>query len=146
MAAPAKPDPKKPAPAGKNSPVDDQPEVEQVLFQGPLFGREANMKANAKLVQAALVPVKQMISDALNRRAHTILMEPREGRISIRFVIDGVPYPAAAVPGQKGVAMQEETSFPYADYYLMKAMLSAPRLGPTWRWGRGAVALDVVRR
>jgi type IV pilus assembly protein PilB len=32
-------------------------------------------------------------------------MEPREGRVSIRFVIDGIPFPAAAVPGQKGVAM-----------------------------------------
>ena len=39
---------------------------------------------------------------ALSRRAHTLLMEPREGRLSIRFVIDGMPYPAAAVPGQKG--------------------------------------------
>lgn len=109
MAGPAKPDPKKSAPAGKNAPADEQPEVEQVLFQGPLFGRESNMKANAKLVQAALVPVKQMISDALSRRAHTILLEPREGRVSIRFVIDGVPYPAAAVPGQKGLAMVQMT-------------------------------------
>lgn len=106
MAGPPKPDPKK-ADAGKNTAEgsQEQPDVEQVLFQGPLFGREANLKANAKLVQAALVPVKQMISDALARRAHTLLLEPREGRLSIRFVIDGMPYPAAAVPGQKGVAM-----------------------------------------
>lgn len=106
MAGPAKPDPKK-ADAGKKPAegTEEPPDVEQVLFQGPLFGREANLKANAKLVQAALVPVKQMMSDALGRRAHTVLMEPREGRLSIRFVIDGAPYPAAAVPGQKGVAM-----------------------------------------
>jgi type IV pilus assembly protein PilB len=106
MAGPPKPDPKK-ADAGKKPAADaaEQEDVEQVLFQGPLFGRESNLKANAKLVQAALVPVKQMMSDALSRRAHTLLMEPREGRLSIRFVIDGMPYPAAAVPGQKGVAM-----------------------------------------
>ena len=106
MAGPPKPDPKK-ADAGKKPAEDsqEQPDVEQVLFQGPLFGRESNLKANAKLVQAALVPVKQMMSDALGRRAHTVLMEPREGRVSIRFVIDGIPFPAAAVPGQKGVAM-----------------------------------------
>jgi type IV pilus assembly protein PilB len=106
MAGPPKPDPKK-ADAGKK-PVDgaeEETDVEQVLFQGPLFGREANLKANAKLVQIALVSVKQMISDALSRRAHTLLLEPREGRLAIRFVVDGVPYPAAAVPGQKGVAM-----------------------------------------
>jgi len=115
MAGPPKPDPKKPDPkkadAGKKKPEQDAEEVdvEQVLFQGPLFGREANLKANAKLVQAALVPVKQMISDALSRRSHTILLEPREGRLAIRFVVDGVPYPAAAVPGQKGVAMVQMT-------------------------------------
>ncbi len=106
MAGPPKPDPKK-RDAGKQNAASSEelPDVEQVLFQGPLFGREANMKANAKLVQAALVPVKQMISDALSRRAHTLLLEPREGKLAIRFVVDGVPYPAAAVPAQKGVAM-----------------------------------------
>ena len=106
MAGPPKPDPKK-ADAGKKPAEDsqEQPDVEQVLFQGPLFGRESNLKTNAKLVQAALVPVKQMMSDAFGRRAHTVLMEPRDGRVSIRFVIDGIPFPAAAVPGQKGVAM-----------------------------------------
>lgn len=106
MAGSKKPDPKK-ADAGKKATQDaeQEPDIEQVLFQGPLFGREANLKANARLVQAALVPVKQMVSDSLARRAHTILMEPREGRIAIRFMIDGLPYPSAAVPGQKGVAM-----------------------------------------
>lgn len=109
-----KPDPKKPDPksadaAKKGADGQDLPDVEQVLFQGPLFGREANLKANAKLVQAALVPVKQMISDALARRSHTIIMEPREGRLAVRYVIDGIPYPAAAVPGQKGIAMVQMT-------------------------------------
>jgi unsaturated chondroitin disaccharide hydrolase len=51
-----------------------------------------------------------------------------------------------AAHGQKGVALQEETSFPYADYYLLKAMLAAPPLRPTWRWGRSSGAVDVVRR
>lgn len=51
-----------------------------------------------------------------------------------------------AAHGQKGVAMQEETSFPYADYYLLKAMLAAPPRTPSWRWGRGGDAVDVVRR
>ena len=100
MAGPQKKDSKKAA-----APEEQEPDAEQVLFQGPLFDRECNLKANAKLVQVALVAVKQMISDALARRAHTILLEPREGRVGIRFVIDGVPYPAAAIPGQKGAAM-----------------------------------------
>ena len=105
MAGPQKKDAKKLDPKNASGPQEQEPDVEQVLFQGPLFDRECNLKANAKLVQIALVPVKQMISDALSRRAHTILLEPREGRVAIRFVIDGVAYPAAAVPGQKGAAM-----------------------------------------
>lgn len=105
MAAPQKNDAKKPAPKSVSSPPEQEPDVEQVLFQGPLFDRECNLKTNARLVQVALVPVKQMISDALARRAHTILLEPREGRVAIRFVVDGVLYPAAAVPSQKGAAM-----------------------------------------
>ncbi|MEQ9407887.1 MAG: ATPase, T2SS/T4P/T4SS family [Fuerstiella sp.] len=84
---------------------DEYEDVEQVLFQGPMFGREANLKQNPRLVKAALVPVKKMISDALARRAHTILLEPAQGRVAIRFVIDGIPYPAGALPGQRGIAM-----------------------------------------
>lgn len=105
MAGPKKNDPKKPDTKNSPAPEEREPDVEQVLFQGPLHDRECNLKANARLVHAALVPVKQMISDALSRRAHTILLEPRDGRVAIRFVIDGIPYPAAAIPGQKGLAM-----------------------------------------
>ena len=96
-------------PASKDSkaapPQEEEQDLEQILFQGPLFGREANLKANAKLVQMALVPTKNMLSDALARRSHTVLLEPRDNRVAIRFVIDGVAYPAAAVPGAKGMAM-----------------------------------------
>ena len=83
----------------------DQEDMEQVLFQGPMFGRETNLKQNPRLVKAALVPVKKMISDGLSRRAHTILLEPSQGRVTIRFVVDGIPYPAGAIPGQRGMAM-----------------------------------------
>jgi unsaturated chondroitin disaccharide hydrolase len=60
-----------------------------------------------------------------------------------------VTHPAVltfAAHGQKGVAMQAETSFPYADYYLLKAMLAAPALTPSWRWGRGSGTVEVARR
>ena len=92
MAGPPKPDPKK-AVAGKK-PAEhtaEQEDVEQVLFQGPLFGRESNLKANTKLVQAALVPVKQMMSDALSRRAHTLLMELPS--VQSEFVTSQPPMP-----------------------------------------------------
>lgn len=87
---------------GREDEDDEELEdVEQVLFQGPMDGREANLKENPRLVKAALVPVKKMISDGLARRAHTILLEPAQGRVAIRFVVDGIPYPAGAIPGQR---------------------------------------------
>ena len=91
---------------GREDEDDEEIEdVEQVLFQGPMFGREANLKENPRLVKASLVAVKKMISDGLARRSHTILLEPAQGRVAIRFVVDGIPYPAGAIPGQRGMAM-----------------------------------------
>lgn len=92
------------------SDVDDDEEeefeeIEQVLFQGPMFGREANLKQNPRLVQAGLIPSKRMISDALSRRAHSIILEPKGPRLTVRFVVDGIPYPAGALPGKQGVAV-----------------------------------------
>lgn len=84
---------------------DEYEEIEQVLFQGPMFGREANLKQNPRLVQAGLVPAKRMISDALSRRAHSIILDPKGPRLTIRFVVDGIPYPAGAIPGKQGVAV-----------------------------------------
>ena len=80
-------------------------EAERVLFQGPMFGREANLKKNPGLVRAGLVPVKRLVSNALSRRAHTITVEPKGPRLAIRFMVDGIPYPAGAVPGKQGVAI-----------------------------------------
>ncbi len=90
---------------GDDEDEDEYEDVEQVLFQGPMYGREANLKDNPRLVKAALVQVKRMISDGLARRAHTILLEPAQGRVAIRFVVDGIPYPAGALPGQRGIAL-----------------------------------------
>lgn len=84
---------------------EEEEDVEQVLFQGPMMGRETNLKQNPRLVKAALVPAKKMISDALSRRAETIILEPTKGRVALRFVVDGMPYAAGALPGQRGMAM-----------------------------------------
>lgn len=83
----------------------EQPQLEMALFQGPLFDRVVDTKTHAKLIQSALVAAKEMVSDAMRRRAHTIQIEPREGRFALRYTIDGAPYPAAALPGPRGMAM-----------------------------------------
>ena len=91
---------------GREDEDDEEIEdVEQVLFQGPMYGREANLKENPRLVKAGLVPVKSLISDALARRSHTIILEPASGRVMARFVVDGIPYTMPPIPGQRGMAM-----------------------------------------
>ncbi len=84
---------------------EDGEEVEQVLFQGPMFDREANLKKNSGLVNAGLVRVKRLVSDALSRRAHMVTFEPKGPRLAVRFIVDGIPYPAAALPGKQGYAV-----------------------------------------
>ena len=80
-------------------------EGEQVLFQGAMYDREVNLKKNPGLVNAGLVRLKRLISDALSRRAHMVTMEPKGPRLAVRIIVDGIPYPAAALPGKQGYAV-----------------------------------------
>ncbi len=59
---------------------DDEIEVEDVdfvLFQGALNGKEANLNANARLAQAGLIPAKEIITDAISRRCEQLRIEPK---------------------------------------------------------------------
>jgi len=84
---------------------DEFEDIEQVLFQGPMYGREADLKKNPRLVQAGLIPVKKLITDGLSRRAHTIVVEPKGPRQVVRYTIDGIAYPAGVLPGKLGIAV-----------------------------------------
>ncbi|MFO1091749.1 MAG: ATPase, T2SS/T4P/T4SS family [Planctomycetaceae bacterium] len=94
----------------KRPPVPDDDEDEQielVLFQGATNGKDANLSANARLVQAGLVRTKELISDALSRRAEMIRLEPK-GQIAVAtFFVDGVPYPGNRMPPQAGLAITQ---------------------------------------
>ena len=46
---------------------EEEEEVDLVNFQGALNGKTADMAANARLVQAALRPTKDLITDGLER-------------------------------------------------------------------------------
>ena len=86
---------------------DEQPEIEYVLFQGPLNGNSPDLKANAKLVQAALIPTKELVTDAILRRAEMIRLDPKGPAALVRLYVDGIPYPAARMPRQQGVAVTQ---------------------------------------
>lgn len=95
---------------GKNRPPvddDEDEQIELVLFQGATNGVEANLAANARLVQAGLVRTKELISDALSRRSEMIRLEPKGKVTMATFFVDGVPYPGSRMPPQAGLAITQ---------------------------------------
>jgi type IV pilus assembly protein PilB len=86
---------------------DDEEDEELVLFQGAHNGREPNLKENAKLVQAGLMRAKQLVSNALSRRAEMIRLEPKGNAAVATFYVDGIPYPAERMPANMALAVTQ---------------------------------------
>jgi type IV pilus assembly protein PilB len=86
---------------------DEEEQVELVLFQGAVNGKDANLAANARLVQAGLMRAKELISDALSRRGEMIRLEPKDKVSLATFFVDGIPYPGARMPPQAGLAVTQ---------------------------------------
>ncbi|QDT37286.1 ATPase, T2SS/T4P/T4SS family [Stratiformator vulcanicus] len=106
--------------AGRRNPSDDDfddefedegfeedEDVDYVLFQGALNGRTPDLSRHARLTQAALMPAKDLITDALLRRAEMILIEPRGNAAMIRLFIDGVAYPGGRMQMRQAAAVSQ---------------------------------------
>lgn len=95
---------------GKRRPKEEEEEeeeVEQVLFQGALNGKDANLAANARLVQVGLVPAKNLVTEAITRRAHLIRVEPKGSGVAVMMHVDGKPYPGGRLSKQQGLAVTQ---------------------------------------
>lgn len=92
---------------GRKQEEDFEEEVELILFQGALNGKDANLKANARLAEAGLVPAKELVTDALLRRADTIRIEPKGERSTVNLLIDGIPYSGGRLSKQQGLAVTQ---------------------------------------
>lgn len=86
---------------------EEQEDVDYVLFQGALNGREANLGANARLAQAGLIPAKEIVTDALLRRADLLRIEPKGERALTQLSIDGITYPGNRLSKQQGHAVTQ---------------------------------------
>lgn len=86
---------------------EDEEEVELVMFQGALNGKQPNMQANARLVQAGLIHAKELLTDAIQRRAEMIRVEPKGERAQTALVIDGIAYPGPRYPKQQAFAITQ---------------------------------------
>lgn len=87
--------------------AEEREEVDYVVFQGALDGREVNLAANARLAEAALVPTKELVTDAILRRAEAIRVDPKGDRAIVTLMIDGVPYSGGRMAKQQGHAITQ---------------------------------------
>lgn len=86
---------------------EEEEEIEYVLFQGALDGTEADLKANAKLVKLGLMEAKELVTDAVSRRASICVLEPK-GNVAVgRVVIDTIPFPAGKMPAKRALAVTQ---------------------------------------
>ena len=86
---------------------EEEEEIELVLFQGALNGKDANLKENQRLVQAGLNPAKELVTDGLSRRAETIRIDPKGERSQVAFIVDGMPYAGGKLTKPQGLAITQ---------------------------------------
>ena len=86
---------------------EEEEEVDLVNFQGALNGKTADMAANARLVQAALRPTKDLITDGLERRAETIRVDVKGERAQTSLSIDGMPFAGGRMPKPQALAVTQ---------------------------------------
>jgi type IV pilus assembly protein PilB len=86
---------------------DDDEELDPVSFLGPISGVEVNLKANGRLVEAGLLRAKDLVTDALSRRADTIRIEPKGPQSVVTILVDGMPYPAGKLAKAEGMAVTQ---------------------------------------
>ena len=105
---------------------EEEEQVEHVTFQGPINGVQPNLGANARLVQAALIPLKDMVTDALLRRAEQIRIDPKGPAMLVRIFVDGIGYPSAKMSRQQGSAIVQMAKLLAG---LDIKLLSQPQIG-----------------
>jgi type II secretory ATPase GspE/PulE/Tfp pilus assembly ATPase PilB-like protein len=77
---------------GSDADVDEVEDVDFVLFQGALNGKEANLNAHARLAEAGLIPAKEIITDSISRRCEQLRIEPKGERAVVQMVVDGLAH------------------------------------------------------
>ncbi len=77
---------------GSDADVDEVDDVDFVLFQGALNGKEANLSAHARLAEAGLIPAKEIITDCISRRCEQLRIEPKGERAVVQMVVDGLAH------------------------------------------------------
>ncbi|MCG6155672.1 ATPase, T2SS/T4P/T4SS family [Rubinisphaera margarita] len=94
---------------GKKSQDDDlEDEVELVLFQGTISGVEVDIAAHARLAEVGLLRAKELVTDALERRAEMLRIEPKgEKGAMVQLYVDGIGYSGGRLIGKEAIAVTQ---------------------------------------
>jgi type IV pilus assembly protein PilB len=91
---------------GREEPEEEE-EIDPVSFLGPINGQEVNLKANGRLVEAGLLRAKDLVSDAMDRRADSVRIEPKGAQSVVTIYVDGMPYPGGKLPKTEAMAITQ---------------------------------------
>jgi type II secretory ATPase GspE/PulE/Tfp pilus assembly ATPase PilB-like protein len=96
--------------ARDNDDIDDDEDesdedIEYVLFQGAVNGKEANLEDNRKLAAVGLRPAKELMSEALADRCDSFRFEPNGPRYVAAFSVDGIRRAGPRFPKKLGNAI-----------------------------------------
>jgi len=85
----------------------EEEEMEYILFKGAQNGNNPDLSEHGRLMQAALEPAKRLISDALERRAEMIRLEPKGKAAAATYFVDGIPSAGDRLPVKLGAAITQ---------------------------------------
>lgn len=86
---------------------DDEEDYELVAFKGALNDTEVDLSQHGRLVDAGLMRAKDLVTDAILRRAELIRVEPRGERAVIQITVDGIGYPGGKLSKQEALAITQ---------------------------------------
>lgn len=86
---------------------EEEEEIDYVLFQGAINNAEVDLEANQRLTHAGLLPAKELVTDALLRRANRLRVEPKGQAVQVTMYIDGIAYPGGRMSKQQGLAITQ---------------------------------------
>lgn len=92
---------------GDDDEDEDDEDIELVAFQGATNGKEVDLSANARLAQAGLIPSKELVTDALQRRAETVKLEIKGERAQVTLYVDGIAYSGGKMARPQAIAITQ---------------------------------------
>lgn len=85
----------------------DEEEVDLVLFQGTFSGVDVDITKQARLAEAGLLRAKEFVTEAIERRAELMRIEPKGERSVVQLQIDGIAFSAGRLSSKAGLAVTQ---------------------------------------